>query len=169
MEGSVAWTEATRAQHGRAHDDRQDDLTDAAGALIAPPVPARGRMGRPRATGPSTGVRCDPVPAVVGVPVATQAALSSAVHFCAWRNDGTLARAQAGRGVDPTGAIIDSPSVKTTESGGPSGSDAGKKIRGRKRHIAGDVEGRPIVPRRRAGSGGLEGVCRWRDQGQQAA
>ncbi|MCY4259432.1 MAG: hypothetical protein OXC91_04120 [Rhodobacteraceae bacterium] len=87
----MAWTEATRARYRRAHDDRQDDLTDAAGALIAPAVP---RPGPVSGDGPSTGVRCDPVPAVVGVPVATQAALSSAVHFCAWRNDGTLARAQ---------------------------------------------------------------------------
>ncbi len=147
----MAWSEATRTQYGRPHDDRQDDLTDAAGALI----PARGRMGRPRATGP----RRDPVPAVVGVPVAAQAALSSAV----FHGSELFLR------LAPTGAIIDSPSVKTTESGGPSGSDAGKKIKGRKQHIAVDVEGRPIGPRRRAGSGGLEGVCRWRDQGQHAA
>ncbi len=65
---------------------------------------------------------------------------SSAVRncFCAWRNDGTperrpdalraLARAQAWRGPD-----------------GPSGQDAGRKIEGRKRHIAVDAEGRPIV------------------------
>ena len=45
----------------------------------------------------------------------------------------------------PTGAIIDSQSVKTTESGGLSGQDAGRKIRGRKRHIAVDMEGNPIV------------------------
>ncbi len=35
--------------------------------------------------------------------------------------------------------------MKTTESGGPAGYDAGKKIKGRKRHIAVDVEGTPIT------------------------
>ena len=51
-----------------------------------------------------------------------------------------LARAEAGRGPEPTAAIIDSQSVKTTES-----YDGGKKVVGRKRHIAVDVEGSPIV------------------------
>lgn len=32
-------------------------------------------------------------------------------------------------------------SVKTTESGGPRGFDAGKKIKGRKRHIVTDTQG----------------------------
>ncbi|MCY4260385.1 MAG: hypothetical protein OXC91_09000 [Rhodobacteraceae bacterium] len=36
----MAWSEATREQYGRLHDDRQDDLTDAVWALI----PALGRM-----------------------------------------------------------------------------------------------------------------------------
>ena len=35
--------------------------------------------------------------------------------------------------------------MKTTESGGPRGYDAGKKIKGRKRHIVTDTGGLPIA------------------------
>ena len=58
-----------------------------------------------------------------------------------------LARDCSGRSPEPTAAVIDSQSVKTTESGGPRGYDAGKKIDGRKRHIAVDVEDTPLVIR----------------------
>ena len=43
-------------------------------------------------------------------------------------------RERVGRDASPTAAVMDSQSVKTTESGGIRGYDGGKKIKGRKRH-----------------------------------
>ncbi len=51
-------------------------------------------------------------------------------------------REGAGREVSPTtAAIADTKSAKTTESGGPRGWDAAKRLKGRKRHIAVDPDG----------------------------
>jgi transposase len=71
--------------------------------------------------------------------------------FYAWRNDGLFdemnrklveaARLADGRNAQPSAGIIDSQSVKTTESGGVRGYDAGKRINGRKRHIVTDTLG----------------------------
>jgi putative transposase len=72
-------------------------------------------------------------------------------HYRKWCKDGTwrrvntalrkLDRRQRGRNEEPSAGVIDTQSVKTTEAGGERGYDAGKKINGRKRHIAVDTVG----------------------------
>jgi putative transposase len=60
-------------------------------------------------------------------------------HFCP-KCDGCLRTAE-GRNAEPSAAILDSQSVKSDGHGGGVGYDAGKKIKGRKRHLLVDTLG----------------------------
>ena len=73
-------------------------------------------------------------------------------HFYCWRDAGLLerlnhhlvmlGRERAGREASPSAAVIDSQSVKTTDTGGTKGYDGGKKLNDIKRHILVDTVGR---------------------------
>jgi putative transposase len=52
-----------------------------------------------------------------------------------------LWRSRQRRNPDPSAALLDSQSVKTSPQGGPKGYDAAKKVKGRKRHLVTDTLG----------------------------
>jgi len=72
-------------------------------------------------------------------------------YFQHWRDDGTWerlnrelrieVRQSVGKDSEPSAAILDSQSVKSTETSGSRGFDAGKKIKGIKRHVLVDTLG----------------------------
>ena len=76
-------------------------------------------------------------------------------YFRLWRLDGTWEGLNAalrtellvaeGREPEPSAAILDNQSVKTTETAGVRGYDAGKMVKGRKRHILVDTIGLLLI------------------------
>jgi transposase len=152
----MAWTEITRAYYWREGAGYASDATDGEWAAISGLLPPPSLVGRPRRWDLrrivdailyvlATGCQWRALPKDFPPRSTVQG------YFYRWRDDGTWhwvnarlvtrARAMLSRDAEPTAGVIDSQSAPTTESGGPRGLDAGKRIKGRKRHIVTDTQG----------------------------
>ena len=152
----MAWTEVTRRQYLRVGLRYASDTTPAEWLLLSFFLPPPSRVGRPREVDLqvimnailyilTTGCQWRSLPKDFPPYSTVQ------YYFYLWRDQRVWwrinlalvrrARLSMGRAATPSAGIIDSQSVKTTESGGPRGFDGAKRINGRKRHIVTDTLG----------------------------
>jgi len=154
------WKPENRPLYDRSKLRYPSDVTDDEWNLIAPEIPPAKPGGNKRGVDVrevvngamyilSTGCQWRAIPKDLPP--------RSTIHdyLVRWDEDGTLDRIHhtlyvkcrelVEREASPTAAIIDSQSVKSAEKGGasidPHGYDAGKKIKGKKRHLLVDTQG----------------------------
>lgn len=154
----MPWNETDREKYAVIRARYASDLSDEEFALVQPLLPAAKPRGR-RPTDPRKILNALFYLVRAGcpwrfLPKDFPPFTTVQNRFYAWRDSGRweqivsvlvmAVREAEGREAAPSVVIVDSQSVKTTEAGGPKGYDAGKKTKGRKRHIAVDTLGLPI-------------------------
>ncbi len=152
----MGWDDAARRHYGDRLSIGANALTEEEWSVMTGFLPQPSHRGRPRTTNLRAVVDAILYMAWTGcqwraLPPHFPPVSTVQRYFYAWRDSGLwttinfhlvqAARLAVGREASPTAGIIDSQSAKTINVPGPRGYDAGKKVKGRKRHIVTDTEG----------------------------
>ena len=156
----MVWTDDNRARYDRRGQRYPSDLTDAEWVILAPLLPVAQGRGRPRVhvlreimNGiryvQRYGIPWDALPKDLpphSICYDYRRLLTDRGHMERINHHLVMAdREKAGREASPTLVIIDAQCVKCDAPQCARGFDAGKKIMGRKRHLAVDSDGRLLA------------------------
>ena len=157
---ALVWTDENRSRYDRRGQRYPSDLTNEEWVTLEPFLPVAKGTGRPRTHGLREVMNSIRYVQRYGIPwdAMPKDLPPGSICYDYWRllSDGghldrinhalvMADREKAGREASPTLVIVDAQSVKCDAPQGERGYDAAKKVVGRKRHMAVDVDGRLLA------------------------